>query len=71
MYRRYKQTKRVKKGRNKMKKAKNIISRLWGILARPEMLVLPGQLAFFLLLAIVPMVTLIVYGVSLFNVSNH
>jgi len=45
------------------------IKRLWKILIRPEMLVLPGQLAFFLLLAIVPTITLIVYGVSLFNVS--
>ncbi len=51
------------------KKATNIIERLWKILIKPEMLVLPGQLAFFLLLAIVPMVTLIVYGISLFNVS--
>ncbi len=52
------------------KKAKNLIQRLWKILTRPEMLVLPGQLAFFFLLAIVPMVTVIVYGVSLFNVST-
>ena len=51
------------------KKAKDIIMRLWKILTRPEMLVLPGQLAFFFLLAVVPMVTIIVYGVSLFNVS--
>lgn len=48
---------------------KDAINRLWKILARPEMLILPGQLAFFLLLAIVPMFTLILYGVSLFNVS--
>jgi len=51
-------------------KIKNVIKRLWNILSRPEMLVLPGQLAFFLLLAVVPMITLIVYGVSLFNVST-
>lgn len=51
------------------KKAKDLMGRLWKILTKPEMLVLPGQLAFFLLLAVVPMVTLIVYGVSLFHVS--
>lgn len=50
-------------------KAKKVTKRLWDILKRPEMLILPGQLAFFLLLAIVPTITLIVYGVSLFNVS--
>jgi len=53
-----------------IRKAKNIVKRLWNILSRPEMLVLPGQLAFFLLLAIVPTITLIVYGVSLFHVST-
>ena len=52
-----------------IKKAKEIFKRLWKILTRPDMLILPGQLAFFLLLAIVPMFTLIIYGVSLFHVS--
>lgn len=51
-------------------KAKSVVKRLWQILKKPEMLVLPGQLAFFLLLAIVPTFTLIVYGVSIFNVSS-
>ncbi len=49
--------------------SKKMIQRLWKILSRPEMLILPGQLAFFLLLAIVPMITLILYGVSLFHIS--
>ena len=52
-----------------IKKAKEVLKRLWNILARPDMLVLPGQLAFFFLLATVPTVTLIAYGASLFNVS--
>lgn len=52
-----------------IKKTKEVIGRLLLILSSPEMLILPGQLAFFLLLAIVPTITLIVYGVSLFNVS--
>ncbi len=38
-------------------------------MSKPEMLVLPGQLAFFFLLAIVPTVSLIAYGISLFHVS--
>jgi len=50
-------------------KSKEAIKRLLAVLARPEMLVLPGQLAFFLLLAIVPTITIIAYGASLFNVS--
>ena len=52
-----------------VKKVKRIILRLLKIMSKPEMLVLPGQLAFFFLLAIVPTVTLIAYGTSLFNVS--
>ncbi len=52
-----------------LKKAKEVLKRLWNILARPDMLVLPGQLAFFFLLATVPTITLIAYGASLFNVS--
>ena len=45
-----------------VKKVKKIILRLLKIMSKPEMLVLPGQLAFFFLLAIVPTVTLIAYG---------
>ena len=52
-----------------IKRAKQGLKRLWNILARTDMLVLPGQLAFFFLLATVPTVTLIAYGASLFNVS--
>lgn len=52
-----------------IKKAKRVVSRLLKIMAKPEMLVLPGQLAFFFLLAIVPTITLIAYGTSLFHVS--
>lgn len=33
-------------------------------LSRPEMLVLPGQLAFFFVLSVVPIITLITYGAS-------
>ena len=52
-----------------LKKVKKGIKKIIGILKRPDMLILPGQLAFFLLLAMVPTITLIAYGASLFNVS--
>lgn len=52
-----------------LKKVKRGIKRIFDILKRPDMLILPGQLAFFLLLAMVPTITLITYGTSLFNVS--
>ena len=50
-------------------KANHVIDRTLKILSQREMLILPGQLAFFLLLAIVPTITLIAYGASLFHVS--
>lgn len=39
-------------------------------LFKPEMLVLPGQLAFFFILSIVPTITLIGYGAGLLNLST-
>lgn len=39
-------------------------------LLRPEMAILPGQLAFFFVLAIVPTITLISYGAALLNLST-
>lgn len=50
-------------------KAKNFLLRIWQIIKRPEMLVLPGQLAFFFLLAVVPTITLLAYGASFLNLS--
>lgn len=40
------------------------------VLSRPEMAILPGQLAFFFVLAIVPTITLISYGATLLNLST-
>lgn len=51
------------------KKANKFLRRILNILGRPEMLILPGQLAFFLLLAIVPTFTIITYVASFFHVS--
>ena len=43
--------------------------KVWEILKRPEMAVLPGQLAFFLILSLVPIITLIGYAASYFNIN--
>ncbi len=40
------------------------------VLKRPDMAILPGQLAFFFVLAIVPTITLISYGASALNLST-
>lgn len=52
-----------------MKKVNVFLTRIWNIITRPEMLVLPGQLAYFFLLAMVPTITLLAYGASFFNLS--
>jgi membrane protein len=46
---------------------KHFLQNIWRILNRPDMLLLPGQLAFFLILSVVPIVTLISYGASFLN----
>ncbi len=45
------------------------VVRIWKIITRPEMLVLPGQLSYFFLLAMVPTITLLAYGAVFFNLS--
>lgn len=49
---------------------KDFGSNFWKVLNRPEMAILPGQLAFFFVLAIVPTITLITYGATLLNLST-
>lgn len=48
---------------------KYFFKKVWEILNRPEMVVLPGQLAFFLILSLVPIITLIGYAASSFNIN--
>lgn len=48
---------------------KKFISNVWDILQKPEMSILPGQLAFSIILSIVPIITLIGYGASYFDIS--
>lgn len=49
---------------------KNFFQRFWEAFWRPEMLILPGQIAFFLFLSLVPTITLIGYACSYVNISN-
>lgn len=52
-----------------MKKIKGFLARIKKVLSMPQMLLLPGQLAFFIVLAIIPTITLISYGASVLNLS--
>lgn len=54
----------------KRKNKKKFFQRFWEAFWRPEMLVLPGQVAFFLFLSVVPTITLIGYACSYLNLSN-
>lgn len=54
----------------KKKRKKNFFERFWEAFWRPEMLILPGQIAFFLFLSLVPTITLIGYTCSYLNLSN-
>lgn len=48
-------------------KVKTYLKKFWKVLNRPDMVLLPGQLAFFLILSVVPIVTLVSYGASFLN----
>lgn len=61
----------MKKKVNKLKEnLKEFFDNFLRVLKRPEMSILPGQLAFFFVLAIVPTITLISYGATLLNLST-
>lgn len=47
-----------------IQRLKGFIQKVFHVISRPEMSVLPGQLAFFFVLSVVPIVTLITYGAS-------
>ena len=51
------------------KNFKNFFKNLWEILTRPDMSILPGQLAFFFILSLVPTLTIIVYIASFMSIS--
>ena len=49
---------------------KEFLNNFFKIKKRPDMAILPGQLAFFFVLAIVPTITLICYGATALNLST-
>lgn len=57
------------KNKQYLKKTKKFFLNVWDIMWKPEMAILPGQLAFFVILSLVPIITLIGYGASFFNIS--
>ena len=52
-----------------MERLKRIIKRLIDLISREEMRILPGHIAFFLVLSLVPIITLVGYIASFFHVS--
>lgn len=52
-----------------MDRVKRLFKKMFYIIRKPEMLILPGHLAFFLVLSIVPIITLIGYIGSFFSIS--
>ena len=50
-----------------IKRFKEFLANVYSVICRPEMSILPGQLAFFFVLSVVPIVTLIAYGASFLN----
>lgn len=52
-----------------MKRIKRYLKRLINIIKRPEVRILPGQIAFFIVLSVVPLIALIGCLCSLFNIS--
>jgi len=53
-----------------MTRVTNILKELWRSIRKPEMLILPGNLAFFLVMSLVPIVTLFGIIASLFSLST-
>ena len=55
--------------KRRIKYIKKFFKRVWEVLCQPEIAILPGQLAFFVMLSLVPIITLIGYGASFFGIS--
>ena len=53
-----------------MKKIKNYFFEIWNVLRLPEMLILPGNLAFYLILSLIPIISLIGIITSNLNLST-
>lgn len=58
-----------KKAAEQFKNLKKYILKIIEIIKKPEMGILPGQLAFFIILSLVPIITLCGFGAGLFNIN--
>lgn len=60
--------------KNRVKKAEKSINEFfknfYKVLRKPNMVILPGNLAFYLVLAIIPLLTMLSYGASILNLST-
>ena len=52
-----------------MKYFKKYLKKIYKIVVKPEMKILPGHLAFFMVVSIIPIITLIGYVATLFSIS--
>jgi len=52
-----------------VKKFKTFINNIYEMITRPEMKILPGQLAYFLVLSVIPITVLIGFICSIINIS--
>ena len=52
-----------------MERIKSFIKKIYKMIIRPEMKILPGQLAFFLVLSIIPIIVLIGFICSTIHIS--
>ncbi len=52
------------------KRVKNFIDNFMTVITRPEMAILPGQLAYFFVLAVIPTLTLVSLGAAVLNLST-
>lgn len=62
----------LKKNKNYLR---NFFKKVWEIILKPEMMILPGQLAFFIILSVVPIVSILswignVFGISVATVTE-
>ncbi len=62
--------KKIAKIKNDTKEnLKKYLLKIWEIIKKPEMAILPGQLAFFMLLSLVPIITFLGFSANIFNIN--
>lgn len=53
-----------------MQKIKQYVKNFLNLISKPEMMTLPGNLAYYFVISVVPILTIIAYAASLFNLST-